>query len=450
MDAMTKLQHRIEGWENRVRDVAVTPRLPREGLRERLAAYDFSAPRDLADLVEGVSDLLERGAVHTNHPRYFGLFNTGVRRAGIVADALVALYNPQVGGWWHSPAACEIEQHTLDHLTKKIGFDAASFATFTTGGSEANLTGVLSALAHAFPRYAKEGLVAAAKEPVFYGSDQAHDSFVKTARITGLGEGAFRRVRSDARQRLDVNDLRAAIRRDKAAGKSPFLAVATVGTTSTGAIDPMGEMAALCREEGLWLHADAAWGGIALLSDALKKHVAGLSLADSVTWDAHKTFPVPMGAGMFFCRTHAPSEALFSVHTAYVQDADPGTYDLYQRSVQWSRRLIGLKVFVTLAELGDRGMADLVDHQSRMADALRQRLRAREFHIENDSPLPIVCFSREGALAADIARKVAAEGDAWLSEVRVDPKRPWLRACITHYDTQLEDVERLIKAVERA
>src|SRR5207249_4956075 len=101
---------------------------------------------------------------------------------------------------------------TLAHLARKIGLDpSTSFATFTTGGSEANLTGVLSGLAHVFPGYAKGGVAAAGKAPVFYGSDQAHDSFVKVARITGLGENAFRRVRSDARQRLDVGDLRAAI-----------------------------------------------------------------------------------------------------------------------------------------------------------------------------------------------------------------------------------------------
>ncbi|WP_394837329.1 pyridoxal-dependent decarboxylase [Pendulispora rubella] len=448
---MSNLYQRIVGWEQGVRSVPVTPRMSRSEIREELAPLDFSRPRDLGELVNRVADLLEKGAVHPNHPRYFGLFNPGVRRAGIVADALAALYNPQVAGWWHAPAACEIEAHTLAHLGRKIGLDpSTSFATFTTGGSEANLTGVLCGLAHAFPGYAKGGVAAAGKAPVFYGSDQAHDSFVKIARTTGLGENAFRRVRSDARQRLDVDDLVAQIARDRADGKSPFLVVATVGTTATGAIDPVAALAALCKAEGLWLHADAAWGGLALLSETRRAHVADLALADSITWDAHKTFPVPMGAGMFFARTQSPSEAVFSVHTAYVPDAEPGTIDLYQRTIQWSRRFIGLKIFLTLAELGDAGMTKLVEHQMRMGVHLREALAGAGFRLTNDSPLPIACFTRDGngLKPAEIARRMAAEGHAWLSEVRLGTGAHWLRACITHHDTGPEDIRQLVAAVQ--
>ncbi|WP_394822444.1 pyridoxal phosphate-dependent decarboxylase family protein [Pendulispora albinea] len=463
MDAsILSLYDRIRGWEERARRAPVTPRLSREALAERLRPYDFSAPRDLAELVSNVADLLEQGIIQNNHPRYFGLFNAGTRRAGVVADALVALYNPQNAASWHSPAACGIEDHTLGYLARKIArasFDPTSsttahrFATFTSGGSEANLTGVLSALAHAFPRYGEEGIAAVGAQPVFYGSDQAHDSFIKIARMTGLGARAFCRVRSDDRQRMDVDALRAAIARDRAEGKTPFLVAATVGTTATGAIDPLRDLAALCKSEGLWLHADAAWGGIALFSDSLRPHVAGLAETDSITWDAHKTLPVPMGAGMFFSRTSAPSDALFSVRAGYVPEIEPGTPDLYQRSVQWSRRFIGLKIFMTLAELGDLGMAAIVEHQAQMGRYLREALGARGFRVMNDSPLPIACFTREGGpevRPADVARRVSDEGTAWLSDVRLPNGQHWLRACITHHDTQREDIDRLVSAVQSA
>src|SRR5262249_49006000 len=161
--------------------------------------------------------LLERGNVHTTHPRYFGLFNPTVRRAGVIADALAALYNPQVGAWWHAPAATEIETRTLAYLSQQIGWSGPpeTVATFTTGGSEANHTAVLLALAAACPTFAQDGLMGLERRPVLYVSDQAHDSFVKIARVTGIGERAVRRIQSDAHQRIDVDYLRRAIARDR-------------------------------------------------------------------------------------------------------------------------------------------------------------------------------------------------------------------------------------------
>ena len=252
---------------------------------------------------------------------------------------------------------------------------------------------------------------------------------------------------------MDVDALGEAIAADRAAGREPFLVVATVGTTATGAVDPIGALADLCEAEGLWLHADAAWGGIALLSDALRPHVAGIERADSVTWDAHKTLPVPMGAGMYFARERRFTEAVFSVHTAYVPETDPGTYDAYQQTLQWSRRFIGLKVFMTLAELGAPGVEALVDRQAAMADLLRALLRAEGWTIANDTPLPLVCFTREGLgpeETSTLVRSVVAEGEAWISEVRLPGGARWGRACITHHEVGPDDVRALVDALCRA
>lgn len=445
--ALDALCRRIEDWERRVRDRPVSPRMSDETLRARLDRYDFVRPRALEEMVVDIADLLEQANLHTTHPRYFGLFNPGVKRAGVVADTLAAAYNPQVGARWHAPATGDIEQRTLDHLRKRIGYPAGeTSASFTTGGSEANLVGVLAGLSRACPRHADEGL--AGIRPVFYASDQAHDSFVKIAHITGLGRRAFRRVRSDARRRLDVEDLRRAIARDRAAGLAPFLVVATVGTTASGAIDPTAELADVCRAEGLWLHADAAWGGLALLSDALRPHVAGVELADSITWDAHKSLPVPMGAGMFFSRWPRHAEAAFAVTTAYIPDHDEVAN--YQRTIQWSRRSIGMKVFFTLAELGQAGVAAMIDHQAAMGRLLREELAAAGWRVTNDSPLPLVCFARDGVRADAVARAVCDEGVAWISDVRLADGNHWLRACITHHETSPEDVRLMVAAANRA
>jgi glutamate/tyrosine decarboxylase-like PLP-dependent enzyme len=452
-DPLEILVERIRQWPVDVANARVTPVLSAEDIEARMARHDLSRPHDLGALVAEVVDLLERGGLHSTHPRYFGLFMPGVRRAGVVADALAALYNPQVGAWWHAPAASEIERHALAYLSRRLGFISPdTTAMFTTGGSEANLTGVLFALASKFPDYARDGLTGVGGRPVLYASDQAHDSLVKVARVCGIGERALRRVKSDARQRLEVEALRQMIARDRVAGEVPFCVIGTAGTTATGAIDPLPALADLCSAEGIWFHVDAAWGGLALLSDRLRPHLAAIERADSVTWDAHKTLPVPMGAGMFFCRTRA-SESFFSVHTGYIPEALVGREDLYQHSLQWSRRFIGLKVFLTLAEAGSEGIAAMIDHQAAMACLLRERLVEAGWRVMNDTPLPLVCFTHDDLpreTMADLPRRLAAEGMAWISEARLPGGERWLRACITHHETAASDVEALVSALGRA
>lgn len=448
---LAQVARRFERWNASVRERPVTPQLSEAELAARLDAHDLERPRALTDLIEEAADLLEQGLLHATHPRYFGLFVPGVSEAGVAADALAAAYNPQLGSWWHGPAAAHVERRALEFFRERIGFPPAASGTFTTGGSEANLTGVLAALAAAFPRYAEEGVGPA--RPVFYVSDQAHDSFVKVARTVGLGGRAVRRVESDARQRMDVAALAAAIARDRARGETPFLVAATLGTTATGAIDPLPEIADLCARERLWLHVDAAWGGLALLSEALGAQAAGIERADSVTWDAHKTLPIPMGAGMFFVRDRRFTERVFSVRTAYVPEAQDGLPDAYQQTLQWSRRFIGLKVFLTLATLGRAGLARIVDGQAAMADLLRGALRADGWTIANETALPLVCF-RDGEAPAErttaLVRAVVEEGAVWISEVRLPDGRRWLRACVTHADVGPDDVRALVDALCRA
>jgi glutamate/tyrosine decarboxylase-like PLP-dependent enzyme len=437
---------RLESWPRRVRDRRPRPTLAAPELARRVAALDPARPHDLAALVEEVADLLEGGTLHNTHPRFFGLFVTSVRPAGIVGGTLAALYNPQVAAAWHAPAASAIEEAALDHLRRLVGFPDGAHASFTSGGSEANFSGILAALAHAFPEAGDAGLAALPAPPVFYASDQAHDSFLKIAHAAGLGRRALRRVPSDGRQRLDVAALRAWLAADRAAGRRPFCVVATCGTTATGAIDPVDALADLCAAEGLWLHVDAAWGGLGLLSPRLRPPVAALARADSVTWDAHKTLPVPMGAGMFFCRHRGAAEAAHQVRAGYVPDGAPGARVPYRETLQWSRRAIGLKVFLALAELGAAGVAALVDAQAALADRLRAGLAARGLQVTNDTPLPLVCFVDERVPAETLA----AVDEAWISTVRLPSGERWARACITHVDSTPDDVDALVDAVASA
>jgi glutamate/tyrosine decarboxylase-like PLP-dependent enzyme len=455
-DIWSILADEIRKYEGEMPELKVTPAVSAEEIRRHLrSCFDFAEPHPLPELTAEVARMLRWWNVQVVHPRHFGLFNPSVRPAGVVADALTALFNPQVGAWWYSPGANEIEAHTLGCLTRYIGFDpATSAAHFTSGGSEANLSAVLVALNRAFSAYGEDGLAGVAAQPTIYLSEEAHDSFAKIAHHTGIGRRALRRVKTDAHLRLDPADLARRVYEDREAGKHPFLVVGTAGTPGAGVIDPLAQIGAFCRKENLWFHVDAAWGGGALLSPSLRDHLRGISESDSVTWDAHKWLSVPMGAGMFFCKDREAVGRTFSVETGYVPDNVAGTVDLYKASLLWSRRFIGLKVFMTLAELGADGIAALIDHQAAMANELRRGLHERGWQIVNDSPLPLVCFThpaiRSGRVTPGevVARMLASEG-VWLSKVRYR-NEDVLRACVCSYLTQAGDVGALVEQAARA
>jgi glutamate/tyrosine decarboxylase-like PLP-dependent enzyme len=456
-DAYAFLARECEELRASIREIPVVPEGTAAEIRAALAErFDLAAPRPLADVARDVAALLRRWTLHTTHPRYFGLFNPDVHEASIVADALTALYNPQVGGWSHSPAANEMERLTLDYFLRLIGFDPArSYANYTSGGSEANHTAVLAALAARYPAFARRGVPAIGPIPGIYVSTESHHSFVKIARATGLGTDAVRVVPATARFEMDVPALARRLDEDAAHGMPALMIVATAGTTGCGAIDPIDEIAELCAARGIWLHVDAAWGGTGLILPELRDRFRGIERGDSVTWDAHKWLSVSMGAGMFFTRHPDAVREAFEVHTSYVPTPSEGTVDQYQATLQWSRRFIGLKVLMTLATLGEPGVRSVLAHQMAMGDLLRGRLREGGWVIVNDTPLPLVCFTHERIRSGEISTgevvgRVLASRRAWISEVVLGERERTLRACITSHRTEPADLDVLLAELEGA
>ena len=421
---------------------SVTPQEIRSYLASR---YDFTRPLALDDVVADVEQMLRTWQVQVTHPRYFGLFNPSVTLASIIADTLVAMYNPQLATWRTSPAANEIERHTLAWLTGKFGFPATAIASFTNGGADANLSAVIVALTRTFPDYGEHGLRRLTASPAIYLTSEAHHSFNKIAHMTGLGRRAVRTVASDRHLKMDLGDLARRVAEDRRDGFAPFMVVGTVGTTAAGAIDPLPDLARFCRAEGLWFHVDAAWGGAAIISPALRGNLAGIDAADSITCDAHKWFSVPMAAGMFFCR-HADSVGeAFRVETSYMPGKTVGpVLDPYTTSVQWSRRFIGLKVFLALAHHGESGYVEMIEHQARMGDALRKSLTRSGWRVVNTTPLPLVCFTRDGLVTAKFLAALYARQIAWMSEVRLGDGAAVVRACITSFRTTESDIEWVV------
>jgi len=429
----------------------IVPTVAPHEIRSYLGSrYDFTKPMALDDVTADVERMMRRWQVQVTHPRYFGLFNPSVTLASVIADTLVAMYNPQLATWRTSPAANEIERHTLAWLTGKFGLPAATRASFTTGGAEANLSAVIVALTHAFPEYGEGGLRSLSASPTIYLTREAHDSFNKIAHMTGIGRRALRTVATDRDLKMDLVDLARRVAEDRRNGLAPVMVVGTAGTTTAGAIDPLPDLACFCRSEELWFHIDAAWGGAAILSPRLRGHLAGIEAADSITCDAHKWFSVPMGAGMFFCRHPDAVGEAFRAQSSYMPGRTAGpVVDPYTNSVQWSRRFIGLKLFLALAQHGESGYVEMIEHQARMGDVLRESVERAGWRIVNRTPLPLVCFTRDGLVASNFLAALYERQIAWMSEVRLGDDAPVVRACVTSFRTKESDIEWVVGEMSR-
>jgi glutamate/tyrosine decarboxylase-like PLP-dependent enzyme len=450
----------IEGHVDGVRALPVSPRLDLVALRALVAGVDFARPLPAAEVLDLVIEGLRRHQVHTTHPGYYGLFNPCPGTMSVAGDALVAAFNPQIAAWSHSPFAAEVESHLLRAFALRFGFAAdASDGNFCSGGAEANHSALLCALGAAFPAALEDGLRGIDRRPLVYVSAEAHHSFLKAARLSGLGMGAVRTVPVDARLRMDVAALTRLIDQDRRNGHAPFLLVATAGTTSAGAIDPVDALAAVAAREKLWLHVDAAWGGALGAAPELLPLLGDVSRADSITVDAHKWLSVPMGAGMFLTRHPQVLERTFRVAAGYMPRDAEGLpiVDPYAHSMQWSRRAIGMKLFVSLAAAGWDGYAEVVRGMTAKGHTLRARLAEAGWRAVNDTPLPLVCFvdarDPEGERLAHLqklAEAVLASGRAWINAVVLSTGQAALRACITNHRTTEADLDALVETLAQA
>lgn len=453
-----RLADHIDRHFERHRSAPITTEVEPETIRRHLEEhFDFARPIPLESVFSKTTDMLWMWAEHATNPMHFGLTRPTVDKASVIADALVALYDPNLAMWEFSPAAIEIERHVLKAIGRFVDVDVDSgFANFTSGGQEANHTAVAVALTARFHDLARTGLRALGGQPTLYSSAEGHHSFEKVAHVTGLGRDALRAVPVREDLTLSIEALSTMLTRDLARGFLPFLVVGTAGTTGAGVVDPLTELARVATDFDLWLHVDAAWGGAASLSPSLKPTLAGIELADSITLDAHKWLSVPVGAGMFFCRHRRPVLATFAADASYVPAlaGDDRVYPMYS-TMQWSRRFIGLKLFMMLAQHGGEGIARRIEQQAKMGDLLRTRLREHGWRILNRTPLPVVCFTHERLESSavshdDVVDTLKKRQIAWISRVVLRGNLVALRASITNYNTRTDDVERLVQALNLA
>ncbi|HEX8781913.1 MAG TPA: pyridoxal-dependent decarboxylase [Steroidobacteraceae bacterium] len=435
--------------DERVCAGSATPTLDMEAFRRELESFDFGTPRPLTELLDWSIGMLEHGLTHLTHPRYFGLFNPAPTFPAQCADRLVAAFNPQVASSGTSPAAVALEAYVIRRVAERAGFPAGAGGHFTSGGSEANCTALLCALTRAHPGFAVDGARAFAGQPVFYVSRECHRSWVKIAHQAGIGRSSARLVATDGLGRLSLDALNRAIAEDLAAGCVPFLVVACAGTTGGGMLDPLGGCAEIAARHHLWYHVDAAWGGAVIASDRLRGVLTGLERADSATIDAHKWFATTMGCGMLLVRVPATLTATFQVSASYMQSHEL-SLDPYMNTVQWSRRFLGLRLFLSLATAGWTGHAAHIERAVAQTAWIRRELERRGWSIVNDSPFALLNVVPPAALGDPraVVARVVASGRAWVALARFE-ERDVIRICVTHGETSDADLAILVETLDR-
>jgi glutamate/tyrosine decarboxylase-like PLP-dependent enzyme len=440
-----------------VESLPVAPALKQSELRALLNGFSFDEPGSRFDVLHRFTEEMKKHQVHTPHPCYFGLFNPAPAFMGILGESIAATLNPQLAAWSHSPLAVETERRLVEAFAQKFGFSAESAdGCLTSGGAEANLTALLCALTERWPGVLDSGVQGIAAKPAFYASAESHHSFLKAARTAGLGRGALRIVPVTDTLQMDCDALQRMIKEDLGLGYEPFLIVGTAGTTGAGIVDPLAAISNVSRTNGLWFHADAAWGGAAVLVPELSPILSGIEKADSITFDPHKFLSMPMGTGMFLTRHRDILSRIFSVSTAYMPKEGErlAVVDPYVHSLQWSRRFIGLKLFLTLATVGWNGYGQVLRGQSEMGDLLRERLTANRWSLLNRTSLPVICFTPSDEewdmeMHQRVSDAVVESGIAWISTILLGGKKPALRACITNYRTGPEHVETLLAVLSK-
>ena len=425
-----------------------------ERYHENFAAILLAHGVGVSDMRRIDEDVLAEG-LRVDHPRFFAYVPGPSNYVSVLADLITTGRNVFGGTWQASAGAVELELVTVDWFREALGLPSGTGGQFVSGGSMANLT----ALA-----VAREVHGAAPDAPV-YLSDQTHASVAKGLRVLGFKPTAIRVLPSDDAFRLDPAAVRAQLAEDRARGLAPFCLVANAGTTSTGAVDPLPELADLCAEEGLWLHVDGAYGAAAAITPEGATALAGIDRADSVSLDPHKWLFQPFETGLVLVRDRESLRRTFATQAVYMRDAErAGTAKLpepnpFEHGVQLTRSVRALKVWTSLQTFGVAAFRDAVARGFELAQRAEADLRARSaFEVVTPATMGIVTFRHlPGANAAGaeldehqraLARRLAEDGFAMLSTTELRG-RVVLRMCTINPRTRDEDVRATLDRLER-
>ncbi|MEP7176136.1 MAG: pyridoxal-dependent decarboxylase [Gemmatimonadales bacterium] len=429
-----------------------------------------SAGTPATTLLPDTTRLLFDHSLFNGHPRFMGYITSSAAPVGALAELLAATVNPNVGGWELSPVASEIEAQTVRWVAELVGYPTEGGGLLVSGGNMANFVCFLAGRRAMLGEPARtEGLPRGAALRV-YASAGTHTWIQKACDLFGLGTDAIRWIPTDAGQRMRADLLRERVRDDVARGDRPIMVVGTAGTVSTGAVDPLPELADICRRARIWFHVDGAYGAPAAVLPDASDDLRGLALADALAVDPHKWLYAPIEAGCVLLREpHRLSEAFGYTPTYYRFDTegDEPPINYYELGLQNSRGFRALKVWLGLRQAGREGYVRMIGDDCRLAAALHRQVAAHPELEAATLGLSIATFRyvprdlrRDGGTAdADepylntlnetLLARLKLGGELFVTNAVLDG-RFLLRACIVNFRTTEADVTAIPGIVAKA
>jgi glutamate/tyrosine decarboxylase-like PLP-dependent enzyme len=398
---------------------------------------------------EAVLDQVERdvlaNTMHVNHPRFFAYVPGPGNFVGAMADALISGYNVFAGTWISGSGPAAVELTVLEWLREMCGLPASAGGVFVSGGTMANLTALVVA------RHVK--IRGRLEDATVYFSDQAHSSLEKALRVIGLPAENQRRVPSDSGFRLPTGELARQIELDRSAGKHPFCVIASAGTTNTGAIDPLPELSALCREQGLWLHVDGAYGAAAIIAERGRELLAGLELADSLSLDPHKWLFQPYEIGCVLVRDRDHLRETFRILPEYLKDTQlhSDEFNFTDYGIQLSRNFRALKLWMSIKVFGLAAFRAAIERGFVLAEFTEACLRGMPgWEIVTPAQMGIVCFrysALDDAAHLSLVQTLLEDGFALITSTILRGQTV-LRTCTINPRTTETDIRAALERLD--
>ena len=387
-------------------------------LRRRLMVAPPEEPREWDELLGQLERDVLTPMSRLAHPGYFAFIPASSTFAGALGDLIAAALDIDVGSWMSAAGPSQLELVVLDWFKSWIGYPPDAAGILVSGGSAANITALACA---------RESLVGAGSDGVVaYVADQTHSSVARAARLLGFRPDQLRVLPTDDAHRLRVDALVGAVEADVQAGLRPLIVACNAGATNTGAVDPLAALADVCREKGLWLHVDAAYGGFAVLTDRGRRELAGIELADSVTLDPHKWLYQPIECGSLLVREGHLLRDAFAINPDYLADYKSDEVSFSDLGVQLTRGARALKIWLSINYFGLDAFRRAIDRAIDLAHAAELQVReSLALELMAPASLGIICFRRrfDGVDNEDHARAVECRVG---QTVRSDGKRSCL------------------------
>ena len=386
-----------------------------------------------------------RHSMHVNHPRFLAYVPGPSNFIGAMADALASGYNVFAGTWISGSGPAAVELAVIDWLRQACGFPTEAGGLFVSGGTMANLT-ALAVARHVALDDRLDGATV-------YFSDQAHSSLEKALFLIGISPANFRRLPSDDDFRLPLHELARSLEQDRAAGLRPFCVIANAGTTNTGAVDPLSDLAALCQHQDLWLHVDGAYGAAAALSERGRRQLLGMELADSLSLDPHKWLFQPFEIGCVLVRDLAQLRDTFRILPEYLKDTHQYSQDFNftDYGLQLTRGFRALKLWMSIKVFGMSSFRAAIERGFVLAEFTERCLRAMPgWEIVTPACMAVVCFRHSQANDAFHLELVQAllEDSFALITSTVLRGRTVLRTCTINPRTTESDIRTTLERLD--